>query len=75
MPNDWIIDVLADLRSFAEISGMEATAARLEEASLVALAELSSLDAEARDGAVAAAGRHESRAGNVTDLFARRGLA
>jgi hypothetical protein len=75
MPNDWIIDVLADLKAFAAMNGMQATATQLEDASLVALAELSSLAAEARGGVVSVAGGHESGAGNVTYLCARRGLA
>ncbi len=42
MANEWIIDVLTDLRSFAQKNGMQATAAELEDACLVALAELAS---------------------------------
>jgi len=42
MSNEWIIDVLTDLRTFAQTNGMEATAAELEDACLVALAELAS---------------------------------
>lgn len=75
MPNKWIIDVLADLRAFAEMSGLQATAAQLEDASLVALAELSSLDAAARDGVASVADEHESGAGNITHIFAGRSLA
>ncbi len=43
MHSEWIIDVLADLKAFAEHNGMDATAAGLEDASLVAIAEISSL--------------------------------
>ena len=75
MRNEWIIDVLADLRAFAELNGMDATAAQLEDASLVALAELSSLDARARSGGAAVVEGHDGGAGNITHLFARRGLA
>lgn len=76
MPNDWIIDVLADLKAFAEVNGMQATAVQLEDAALVALAELSSLQSRDRAGEGAMAGSgHETGAGNVTHLSARRGLA
>ena len=40
MSHDWIIDVLADLKAFAEMNGMAATAAGLDDATLVAMAEL-----------------------------------
>jgi len=75
MPNEWILDVLADLKVFAAMNGMEATAAQLDEAGLTALAELTSFTARPRDGVAPAAGGHESGAGNVTHLFAGRGLA
>jgi len=76
MSHDWIIDVLADLKAFAEMNGMAATAAGLDDATLVAMAELSSLDANDRDGegAVVRTG-HEHRSGNVTHLFAGRSLS
>ncbi|SMH48891.1 hypothetical protein [Maritimibacter sp. HL-12] len=76
MPNEWIIDILADLKAFAELNGMAATAAGLDDAMLVTLAELSSLEARGRsgEGALVRAG-HEQKAGNVTHLFAGRGLA
>ena len=74
MRREWIIDVLADLKAFAEHNGMDATAAGLEDAALVAVAEISSLAcrcrvAEADPTPVA----YEHRAGNVTDLFCHRG--
>lgn len=75
MPNEWIIDVLADLKAYAALNGLEATAAQLDEASLVALTELSGPAAPAGDGMGTATGGHEGEAGNVTHLFARRGLA
>ncbi len=76
MPNDWIIDVLADLRSYAEMNGLAATAASLEDATLVALAEAGSFQARGRsgDGSVAQAG-YDGNAGNVTWLFAGSDLA
>lgn len=75
MPNDWIIDVLADLRAFAELNGLEATAAQLEDASLVALAELSSTAPRGRDGGDVMAGGHGRETGTVTRLLAGRSHA
>jgi hypothetical protein len=76
MPNEWIIDVLADLKAFAELNGMAATADGLDDAMLVAMAELSSLEARAwsGEGTVVRAG-HEQQTGNVTLLSTGRGLA
>lgn len=45
MANDWVIDVLADLKSYLETNGMKATAACVEDATLVALTELGSFEA------------------------------
>ncbi|HCQ64849.1 MAG TPA: hypothetical protein DIU07_06630 [Rhodobacteraceae bacterium] len=74
MRRDWIIDVLADLKAFAEHNGMDATAAGLEDAALVAVAEISSL---ARHCMVAEADpipvEYDRETGNVTDLFSHRG--
>ncbi len=42
MTNEWIIDVLTDLKKFAQKNGMHATAAELEDTCLVALAEIAS---------------------------------
>ncbi len=44
MANDWIIDVLADLKAYATKNGLSALAAQLDDASLVAAAEITSLD-------------------------------
>lgn len=77
MPHDWIIDFLADLQAYAERNGMQATAAQLEDASLVALAELSSLEppAPAPEPEEPPADAGDSKKGAVvTRLFARRGL-
>lgn len=73
MSDDWIIDVLADLKSYAEMNGMPAVAASLEDATLVALAEMGSFQARGRSGmgSVMRAG-HDGDAGNVTWLFAGR---
>ena len=77
MRTEWIIDVLADLKAFAEHNEMAATAAGLEDAMLVALAEMASqgrrhgrsravVEAEVLQPGYAGAG------GNVTNLFAFR---
>jgi hypothetical protein len=41
MPNDWIIDVLTDLRRFAEQNGLNTLADHLDDTVLVAASELS----------------------------------
>ncbi len=41
MANDWIIDVLADLRAFASLNGMPRLAEHLDDATLAAAAEIS----------------------------------
>lgn len=75
MPSEWIIDVLADLRSYAEKNGMPATAASLEDATLIALAEAETFQAHVRSGMdMALRTRHDGDGGNVTWLFARRDL-
>ncbi|TKZ22452.1 hypothetical protein FAP39_00845 [Shimia litoralis] len=43
MKNDWILDVLADLRNFAHANGLDALAAQLEDTKLVATAEITSI--------------------------------
>ena len=43
MKQDWILDVLFDLRSFARANGMPALAAQLDDATFVAQAELALL--------------------------------
>lgn len=47
MRNDWILDVLTDLRTFAEENEMKASAEQLADACLVVAAELSSKEASA----------------------------
>lgn len=42
MANDWILDVLADLRAFARKNGLSQTAEQLDDATLVVAAELAS---------------------------------
>ena len=41
MHNDWIIDVLADVKTFARANGLPLLAAQLDETALVAAVELS----------------------------------
>ncbi len=42
MNNDWILDVLADLKAFAQANGLNKLAEQLEDTSLVAAAEIAS---------------------------------
>ena len=46
--NDWILDVLADLKSFASANGLGALAEQLDDTTLIAAAEISSQKEEAR---------------------------
>ncbi|MGH1368333.1 MAG: hypothetical protein ACRBCL_06920 [Maritimibacter sp.] len=73
MQHEWIIDVLADLKSFAERKGMSATAAQLDDASLVVLAELTAMQGQAGEGSMVQ--EHDGETGSVTYLFAGRGYA
>ena len=43
MGNDWILDVLADLRRFAQLNDLPLLAVQLDETAIVANAELSIL--------------------------------
>lgn len=49
MANDWIIDVLADLKSFAAENGLPTLASQLDETALIAAAELSSNESAAAE--------------------------
>lgn len=40
MANDWILDVLADLRAFSSLNGMPRLAEHLDDATLAAAAEI-----------------------------------
>lgn len=46
MANEWILDVLADLRSFARKNSLSALASQLDDAALVAAAEIASKNDE-----------------------------
>ena len=48
MQNDWILDVLADLKSFATANGMTILAEQLDDATLIAAAEIASQAERAR---------------------------
>jgi hypothetical protein len=71
MSGDWIIDVLTDLKAFAEQEGLVVTAARLDDACLTALAEL----AGSSVGEAAMAERHESGTRKPTHFPAKGRLA
>lgn len=45
--NDWILDVLADLKAFASSNGLTAISEQLDDTMLVAAGELASLKDEA----------------------------
>ncbi len=47
--NDWILDVLADLKSFAMANDLGSLAEQLEDTSLIAAAEIASQADEARE--------------------------
>lgn len=44
MKNDWILDVLADLRTFAHENELPSLAASIEDTSLIAAAEITSAE-------------------------------
>lgn len=44
MRNDWILDVLADLKTFALSNGLPALAEQLDDTALIAMAEIASLE-------------------------------
>ncbi len=71
MSNDWIIDVLTDLKAFAEQNGLDASADMLGDARLVVLAELASV----ADGKAEITLGHESQPGNHRVVLAGRNLA
>ncbi|MCG6902160.1 MAG: hypothetical protein LJE68_05710 [Rhodobacter sp.] len=44
MTHDWILDVLADLKNYAKKNGLSALADELDEATLIAAAEIASVE-------------------------------
>ena len=57
----WILDVLTDLRSFAQTNGLTALAEQLADTSLVAAAEIAQSTSQAPGGA----GMHANEAGGL----------
>lgn len=60
--NEWILDVLADLKSFASANGLTALVEQLDDTQLIAAAEIASRMEETRIPIDA----EESRSGPVT---------
>ncbi len=50
MQNEWILDVLADLRTFARQNGLGVLAEQIDDTRLVAAAELTSKGTSPREG-------------------------
>jgi len=65
MKDDWILDVLADLRAFANSNGMGSLAEQLDDTMLVAAGELVSQGDEVRAGAY---GKQRSTRSNTGSL-------
>lgn len=63
MRNDWILDVLTDLRAFAELNGMPATVDQLSDACLVVAVELENMSPETQ---VDQACKHEIEIGTLS---------
>ena len=62
---DWILDVLADLKSFAATNGLPALAEQLDDSMLVAAADIESRNAEARAQAHGDPSRNGPAAGRL----------
>jgi hypothetical protein len=71
MGNKWIIDVLADLRAYADLNGLAALADKLEETSAIAKAEISMTP----EGAPLAGLSDKNRAGSFSYVARDRGRA
>lgn len=67
MENDWILDVLADLKTFAQKNGFVALAEQLDDATLIAATEIATSDSGlprmVRDGETAGGYARTYRAG------------
>ena len=61
MKYDWVLDVLADLKTFAQANGLDALAEQLDDTQLIAATEIVSMDE--RVGASA----HENETATRTD--------
>jgi len=64
MAQDWILDVLTDLRDFARANGLPATAEQLDDTRMMALAEIASQSERAPLGDKGRAGAHIGTAGD-----------
>ena len=56
MANDWILDVLTDLKTYANKNGLSALADQLSETTLIAAAEIASTEGKAPGVAMRNAG-------------------
>ena len=56
MAHDWILDVLADLKTYAKKNGLSALAIELDDAALIATTEIASTEGKAPLAAVQNAG-------------------
>lgn len=56
MAHDWILDVIADLKTYANKNGLSALADELGEASLIAATEIASAEGKAPLAAIQNAG-------------------
>ena len=52
MANDWILDVLADLKKYAAKNGLSALASQLDDATLIAATEIASNEAGGQELAI-----------------------
>ena len=52
MANDWILDVLADLKKYAAKNGLSALASQLDDATLIAATEIASIEAGGQELAI-----------------------
>lgn len=71
MQDEWILDVLADLRSFAEQKGMDATADILTDACLLAAADLKRDHARRQQELM---DLHDHGVGNISGIYPGRCL-
>lgn len=65
MRNDWILDVLTDLKAFAVANGLGALADQLDDTRLIAAAELASRSSEGETQGHVRVGRSGSSAGGT----------
>ena len=66
MQNDWILDVLADLKTFARQNGLSSLASQLDDTQVVAAVEIASVAEGQTDherGPAQAVGNHLARPG------------